>query len=260
MTGFTAQETAKFERLFEMENGYVLWFSNAGLSQLVAETINVDIYDGKYGRLGNSKANRLRALWIEESSANVSKLNLALIQAIESRSLEDSYFHIDENKRGLIQICRSICLKLNSQNSVADFTQLSPIIESESGAMLIDSIRRESTSPNPQGALDRVHTLTVKYLRQKLQMHNIDSGRTQPLHSLHGLYVRQLISCGKIESEMTEKILRSMNPILEKYNDVRNNQSFAHDNSILNHSECVFILNSIHNAISYFEMIDPSSN
>ena len=35
---------------------------------------------------------------------------------------------------------------------------------------------------------------------------------------------------GQIDSEMTERILKSSIPVLEAFNDVRNNQSFAHDN------------------------------
>ena len=47
------------------------------------------------------------------------------------------------------------------------------------------------------------------------------------------------------ESEMTKAILKYSISLLEKYNDVRNNSSFAHDNKLLNYSESLYIFDTL---------------
>jgi len=61
-----------------------------------------------------------------------------------------------------------------------------------------------------------------------------------------------------IESEMTERILKSSISILESFNTVRNNQSFAHDNPILNYNESLLIFNNIASAIKFLETIEQA--
>ena len=55
---------------------------------------------------------------------------------------------------------------------------------------------------------------------------------------------------------MTERILKSSISILEAFNDVRNNQSFAHDNPILNYNESILIFNNVSSVIKFIESIE----
>ena len=55
---------------------------------------------------------------------------------------------------------------------------------------------------------------------------------------------------------MTEKILKFSINIIEAFNDVRNNKSFAHDNPILNYHESILIFNNISNSIKFIETIE----
>jgi hypothetical protein len=59
-----------------------------------------------------------------------------------------------------------------------------------------------------------------------------------------------------IDSLMTERILKSSISILEAFNDVRNNQSLAHDNPILNYNESILIFNNVSSAIKFIESIE----
>jgi hypothetical protein len=56
--------------------------------------------------------------------------------------------------------------------------------------------------------------------------------------------VKCLKAEGRIDSEMTERILKSSISLLEAFNHVRNHQSFAHDNPVLNYEESRLIFNS----------------
>ena len=55
---------------------------------------------------------------------------------------------------------------------------------------------------------------------------------------------------------MTERILKSSISVLEAFNGVRNNQSFAHDNTILNYHESILIFNDIANVVRFIESIE----
>ena len=55
---------------------------------------------------------------------------------------------------------------------------------------------------------------------------------------------------------MAEKILKFSINIIDAFNDVRNNKSFAHDNPILNYHESILIFNNISNTIKFIETIE----
>ena len=55
---------------------------------------------------------------------------------------------------------------------------------------------------------------------------------------------------------MTMRILKSSISVLEAFNDVRNNKSFAHDNPILNYNESILTFNDISNIIRFLETIE----
>ena len=104
--------------------------------------------------------------------------------------------------------------------------------------------------------MDRLHTFIVKYTRSLCDKHGISYDRNKPLHSLFGEYVKYLRQNNLIESQMTERILKSSISILESFNDVRNNKSLAHDNPILNYHESTLIFNNVSSLIKFIEAIE----
>ena len=57
---------------------------------------------------------------------------------------------------------------------------------------------------------------------------------------------------------MTERILKTSISLMESFNKVRNNQSFAHDNPVLNYNESMLIFNSVSSYITFIEAIETS--
>jgi hypothetical protein len=100
----------------------------------------------------------------------------------------------------------------------------------------------------------------VKYTRKLCDKHGISYDREKALHSLFGEYVKYLRKNRFIELEMTERILKSSISILESFNDVRNYQSLAHDNPILNYHESVLIFNNVSSAIKFIEAIEAEQS
>jgi hypothetical protein len=74
MSNLSSLEKLKLEKFFEMGGGYVLDFSNRTFQEFIKENSGVDIYDQKYDYESGSKANRLKAFWINEPNQVVGNL------------------------------------------------------------------------------------------------------------------------------------------------------------------------------------------
>jgi hypothetical protein len=167
-----------------------------------------------------------------------------------------SFSEITPPEQALYDECRKISDRLKQDSIVEGIESIQPNTEDKDFALLAKLIRESIQKNEPEVALDRLHTFVIKYVRQLCDKHGIKYDRSKALHSLFGEYVKHLRSNSLLESEMTERILKSSISILESFNDVRNNQSFAHDNPILNYNESVLIFNNVSSAIRFIEAVE----
>ncbi|MBT3314062.1 abortive infection family protein [archaeon] len=255
MSNLSSIEKLKLERLFEMDGGYVLEFSNRTFQEFILENIRVDIYDDKYAYASGSKANRLRAFWTEESNYLVSKLISSLLEYWKAQNLLNSH-NTNQVEQELYDECKKITERLKQDSAVENIEALQSYSDKRSFSLLAKSIREGIQRNEPEKELDRLHTYVVKYVRLLCDKHGISYDKKVPLHSLFGGYVKHLKQRNLIEAEMTERILKSSISIMESFNKVRNNQSLAHDNSILNYHESLLIFNHVANLIKFIETIE----
>lgn len=103
MAQMTYIEKDYFERLFDMETGYVLDFTNYTYQRFVADTINIDVYK-KYHDL--SKAKILRAIMDDYDNVTVGKLLLGLMQYMQVREL------VTDEKKEIFRKCTEIGYRL----------------------------------------------------------------------------------------------------------------------------------------------------
>ena len=255
MTKLSFIEKNKFEKLFGMKSGYVLDFSDRTFQEFVGDAVGIDIYDEKYNYGSGSKANRLRGFWSEESNYNIATLLDKLLEYWfdQAQSGEINYDRADENNH---QDCIGIVEKLKAENPVENIDAIQANTDDRTFNILAESIRESITKNEPEKALDRLHTFTVKYVRQLCDNHQVSYDKETPLHSLFGGYVKKIVKDELVESTMTERILKSSISVLEAFNGVRNNQSFAHDNQILNYNESILIFNNVSNVIRFLETIE----
>ena len=113
MPQLSSIEKKKIEKLLESENGkgYVLDFSNRTLKEFVIESVAMDIYDDKYAYLGDSKANRLRAFWNQESDHVIGKLIIDLLGYRKAQKLMDN-IEISQVEQTLYEDCSKISERL----------------------------------------------------------------------------------------------------------------------------------------------------
>jgi len=133
---------------------------------------------------------------------------------------------------------------------VIELDGLTAIANDKDFEAIAKAIRDTIEKNQPEIGLDRRHTFVIKFVRSLCVQRGIVVARDKALHSLFGEYVKRLRDEGHIESEMTSRILKSTISTLEAFNDVRNNQSLAHDNPMLNHDEALLIFNHVASVVS----------
>jgi len=245
MSDLLASEKRKLEKLLQMGGGYVLDFNNRTFAEFVDEKVRRNIDDPLYDNGSNSKAQRLRKFWDTEPNQLVGRLLDALIYhrcegqafSAETRALQDD--------------CLRIAFRLKSTPSVAEADVFSAPVDDRDFEALATHVLDAIAKNEPQAALDRLHTYVVRWSRTRCENCGIAVPREKPLHSMWGEYVRALKDAGQIDSEMTERILKSTISVFESFNGVRNNQSLAHDNAMLNYEESLLIFNYVASTIRF---------
>ena len=95
MANLTTLEKQIFEKIFQMNGGYVLNFSDRTMGEFFRDDIGLDIYNQKYNYASGSKANRLRGLWTKADDKIVGKSISKLIEYLENQILLDNLKQAD---------------------------------------------------------------------------------------------------------------------------------------------------------------------
>lgn len=234
-----------------MGSGYVLNFSNRTFEEFFRDNFGIDIYSEKYAFGSGSKANRMRAFWEREDNYIVGKtLGLLFDEWKEFAGPNDPEEAPEE--------CRPVVERLRKASPIPDIRDLEIAISDKSFEKLAVAVRESIEKNQPEIGLDRLHTYCVRYLRSICDRRLIPVGPEKPLHSLLGEYLKALRDEGRLESEMTERILKSAISVFEAFNRVRNEQSFAHDNKVLNYDESLLIFGHIAASIRFIESIEAA--
>ncbi len=249
MADLSFNEKMKLEKLFDMGSGYVLDFSNRTLTEFVAESTGRDIYEAKYEHSSGSKANRLRAFWATEPNHLVGKLLTDLLEYCRPAAN-------DPARNRLFKECEGIAARLLPGAFVDAIDVITPEGTERSFETVARAARDSIEKNEPEAGLDRLHTFVTKLIRTLSKRRGVTIDRSKPLHSIFGEYVKALRDTGLIESEMTERILKSSISTMEAFNRVRNDNSLAHDNPILNYDESLLIFNHVCGAVRFIRALE----
>jgi hypothetical protein len=252
MADLSFAERMKLEKLFDMGGGYVLGFSNRTFQEFVFDAFGKNIYDAKYSANGSSKAKQLRAFWKEEPNHIVGTLTTKLLEYMGTPSSPEL--------RDLHQECSGIASRLLSGAPVSGLESLDPPTDEAVFQTLIKSVQHSIDTNEPATGLDRLHTYVVKFIRAICRRRGIQVREENPLHSLMGEYAKKLKADGLLESEMTERIIKTTISTLEAFNHVRNRQSLAHDNEVLGHAESVLILAHVVALVNFIQGIERQTH
>jgi len=244
MSDITPIEQKKLEKIFEMESGFVLDFTNPGFQRFVSYSIKKNIYDQQYSINGESKANRLRSLWMIESNQICGKLIKDLLEYAEDMN--------NYNNNPLFNKCSEIADRLLKAIS------LEIDLDSERDLNILAETIKESVNNNlPETGLDRLHTYATKYIRNICKKRGISAGSPpKSLDSLLGEYRNLLLKNKEIESETTGEILKSAGVVFKGFNNTRNKESLAHDNPLLNKDESLLILKYVTATLAFIRIVE----
>jgi len=255
MANLTTTDKRKLEKIFKMESGYVLEFTNRTFSEFIYENIGIEIYDEKYNYGSGSKANLLRGLWKKQSNYNTGRLIKALLTYWKDERIIN-HLEVSKAEQLLYEDCLLIGERLISASTVKEIDAIDNNTDDRDFNRLAESIQQSIEKDEPEIALDRLHTYLFKLIRKLCTKWDIEFRREESLNAMYGKYIRYLMTKGHIESKMTEKILKYSINLLDAFNDIRNNRSLAHDNPVLNYSESLLIFNNITNSIKFIETIE----
>lgn len=122
-----------------------------------------------------------------------------------------------------------------------------------------DAIRKNE----PTLVLDRLHTYSVRYIRKLCNAHAIpitdDRGKKHALHSLVGMLVKRYRDENVFQSDFVNQSLKMSISVFERFNAIRNDQSYAHDNEVLNNAEATYVISVITATLQLFRDIESQS-
>lgn len=187
-------EKTKIETLFEMRGGYVLDFTNKSFESIIVEAVNISVYSEEYNKLGESKANRLRCIWIEETNYRVGQILDSILEYyreifMKSRSWSSE---LDE----LFQEVQQIAHRLKS-GLTEHIENIQPNSDDKDFDKLSTNIRELIETDKPEQAMDRLHTFVTKFLRNTCKVMVMRSIRTNPF----------IVFLGNISSLLKQKTM-----------------------------------------------------
>lgn len=262
MSSLTAAEKAHLEKLLRMGNGYVLEFSNGSLQNFVATSVGLDILDEKYKEGSGSKAHRMRALWRLETDEVVGRLLSDLLKLIPedwARRRDMLEEEISDEVKVTHEHAQRACARLVGQLEVEPIDNLKAVPFDEDFRLLARQIKGSIDNGEPAAGLDRLHTFMMKYSRHLCAKHGVATTKEESLNAVFGKYVRALQTSGKVMSTMTLNILKFSSNILSAFNAVRNDQSLAHDNTVLNAEESLLILRNVSALVKFVEHVEQQA-
>jgi hypothetical protein len=123
---------------------------------------------------------------------------------------------------------------------------------------LISAIFRDIRADKHAVSLDRLHTYCMKKFSHLLDKRGISCDRDEPLHSRVGKYTKALEKKHPLHGA-SKRIIKSSISVFEEFNAVRNNQSLAHDNDLLDKAEARFIFDAVISILRFIKTVEDEN-
>lgn len=238
------------EDALDMSSGYVLNFSDRTFAEFF-DDLGITIYQDKYGFNGTSKAKHMRAFIQVEDALTVCRVLRELWQHREGIPQ-----YQQAEPPGQLKVRFFALLDKIERGSEVPLTDtIERFARDQTLDELVASIERDIGANRPAAALDRLHTYCMKKFGHLLDVRGIQWERSEPLHSRVGKYAKAL-SQDRGLREVTAQIIKNAIGVFDKFNHVRNNQSLAHDNELLDRAEARFIYDSITAFLRFVKSIE----
>lgn len=252
-----AKEKAKIEKFLNMESGYVGDFSNSTFASLFLESVGIDVYDEHSTYYAHSsKAKKMRHFWNKEDDSVIGKLLSDMCDAIEIHNIKQTYTNVNMY---LFNDVKAIAERLKGADVSIDL----PKMQDETLSTLMEHIQEQLARKAPELALDRLHTFATKMIREIAVKNGIQcvnpNGDHLPLHSVAGMLNKYYQASMQI-SEFSKNAIKMNLSLFSSYNDIRNKQSYAHDNVIMDKNEAEFVVRTVSAILTFIDKIEQQLN
>lgn len=241
-----------------MGSGYVLNFTNATFARFIHDVCNIDIYNGPNYKEDASKANKLRQIWEKEDDPLVGNLiNALLDEYIDYKKRTSGYQQSDQQT---VDEMRIVATRLIGRTLRLNTT----LPKEETLSTLREDINNALSRNKPTLVLDRLHTFSTKFLREICENLSIpvsdNKGTNFPLQSLAGMLKKHYEQKPIFGSAFVPLAIRNSIGLFDEFNAIRNNQSYAHDNTVLGDIEAEFVVRTMINIISFIDAVERKKN
>jgi Abortive infection C-terminus len=240
------------EDALDMGSGYVLDFSDRTFAEFFDDQ-GITIYQDKYDFNGTSKAKHMRAFVEVEDALTACRV---LRQLWEYRESIPQYRNADSDGN-LKSLFFGLLERFESGGAAPRTDAIDRFAHDQTLDELVASIERDIGADRPAAALDRLHTYCMKKFGHLLDVRGVKWDRAEPLHSRVGKYVRALNQDHELR-EVTAQIIKNAIGVFDKFNHVRNNQSLAHDNELLDPAEARFVYDSITAILRFVKSVESN--
>ncbi len=237
-----------------MTGGYVLNFGDRTFDDFIKRKFGIDARAPTYTVDGDSKAKRLRALLrslVPGAQAEVLRAFWAHRQGVTNNGM-----HSDLEERVEVAFLAMVA-RLEGSEQPIDLEIVEAFTDDPTLAELIEAIQRDIQASKPNAALDRLHTYSMKKFADLLERDGITVGHNDALHARAGRYINGLRQAGQI-GEYSAQIAKSAVQVCENFNQVRNKQSLAHDNTILGIAEGRYVFETVLSLLRFIRALDEA--
>ncbi|CAN5391860.1 hypothetical protein BH09PSE1_BH09PSE1_02230 [soil metagenome] len=235
-----------------MDQGYVLDFSDRTFNDFIKRTFSIDVTAPTYTVDGTSKAKRMRAFL----RALVPGAQAEVLRAFWAYRQKSPTAHPTLEPR-VEKAFLEMVARLEGGSQPIDLGVVEKFSDDPTLGELVDAIEREIQANSPHTALDRLHTYTMKKFADLLRADGVEVGPKDTLNGRAGRYINSLRRQGQI-GDVSDQIAKSATQIFERFNDVRNNRSLAHDNQLLGRAEGRYVFETILSLLRFIKTLDEA--
>jgi len=239
------------DEVLQMQGGYVLDFSDRTFGEFFDSTLGIDMDDERYRDFGRSKGKRLRRFLAVESGHVAGRALRELWEYRDAMPGQSSDQDYEPKKQRYFEIVARV---EGTSNNISLTGAVDRFTHDETLDELVASIERDVAANKAQVALDRLHTYCMKKFAHLLRQRG-EEEIPDTLNGRAGRYFNPIRKAGV--RPITDKIMRSSIEILELFNGIRNNESLAHDNKLVDSAEARYIFDSIVSMLRFLKAHEP---
>lgn len=264
MSLFSLIEKKVIYRLFDIKNGYIFkyWYDQGKYNKndtrdIILDACGIDIYnDIDFSGLSQEKC--FNKIIEGNNPINIANMLNGFCDYFAFTMAEYSCWNSEDEQD--YSIVQSIIERLKSSEVI----NLPEIQQYENIEMLVQDIEHNINNSTPELVLDRLHTYATMYLREICNNHNLpindDKGNMYSIESLAGKLKGYYIKNNYCKSEFSTQAIKTMIGLFAKFNDIRNDNSFAHPNDVLDKVEAEYVVKTMLSTLQFVTKIEEANN